>query len=112
MGFQDIEQLFQELAFEDGLDAATTLFWYNVITLPAYLLVIPLESVKYLNGKTEWVSVDEVFENQWHAFCCAIGYPYYKDTIGDLPKLFAIFLGFGPIYLLLDMQECFFSMLF
>jgi drug/metabolite transporter (DMT)-like permease len=82
---QDIEQILQERAFNDSCLPATTLFWYNLISLPAYLLVIPFESVKYLNGKTHWVEPSQAFANQWHAFRCAFGFPYHEDKIGETP---------------------------
>ena len=83
---QNIEQILQERAFDDNCRPATTLFWYNLISWPAYLMVIPFESVKYLNGKTHWVDFGDSFTNQWHAFRCTYGFPYHEDTVGKTPS--------------------------
>jgi drug/metabolite transporter (DMT)-like permease len=79
---QDIEQIFQERAFLDFCYPATTLFWYNLFTLPFYILVIPFESVKFLNGTTKNRHFSEAFENQWHAIRCQFGFPFPEDTVG------------------------------
>merc|ERR1719356_744492 len=60
---------------------ATALFWYNLYSLPAYLVTIPLESVAYLNGLTTGTSLSMAFENQEHAIWCAVGHPFEEDTM-------------------------------
>jgi len=80
---QGVEMTCQDRAMRKPYEvrAATALFWYNLYSLPAYLVTIPLESVPYLNGLTTGTSLTMAFENQVHAIWCAVGHPFEEDTI-------------------------------
>jgi uncharacterized membrane protein YdcZ (DUF606 family) len=60
------------------------LFWYNLYSLPVYLLIIPLEAVPYINGKETGSTLGEAFTHQLHALACFVNSPYQEDVVsGD-----------------------------
>lgn len=79
---QGVELVFQDRAMRAPYHVKPTaaLFWYNLYSLPAYLVTIPLESVKYLNGETEGKPISVAIANQIHAIRCSVGFPYPEDT--------------------------------
>lgn len=95
--FNALQQVFQDVAFNDkqaqevdkqltntsnpGIKEISCLAWYNMYSLPLYLLVIPLEAVKIINGTTSGKSVDAAFENQENAFLCFFGHPKRVDIL-------------------------------
>lgn len=84
VGFQAVEVVQQELAFARGCRARSTLFWYNVVSLVAYVLIIPFESVKFLNGHDYSLSFQAAFTHQWEAIRCFFGAPTAASLVsGD-----------------------------
>jgi hypothetical protein len=82
--FQALEQIYQDIAFHDKNAKVTELSclaWYNLYSLPLYLLVIPLESVAIINGTNQSTTVLESFTNQYGAFCCFVNHPLESDII-------------------------------
>ena len=69
------EQIAQEQAFEKKVKPWTCVFWYNLYSLPLYILTIFFESVPYLNGKTTGTTLQSAFENQKSAFECFFDIP-------------------------------------
>ena len=75
VGFQAMELVQQELAFKQECPTYVTLFWYNLISLGAYVLTIPFEAVKIMNGHNYGLSFGESFRRQGDAFKCFFGQP-------------------------------------
>lgn len=81
--FAALEQIWQQVVFQgvpalrlksvDGIQKCTCLFWYNLYSLPIYLLTFPLEMVPIVNGTDESHSFVYVLENQGWAFECFLG---------------------------------------
>lgn len=73
------EQVAQDAAFHDHsipdgpLEEESTLAWYNMYSLLAYLITIPLEAVPIVNGTPDGTSISEAFANQGRAFGCYFG---------------------------------------
>lgn len=83
VAFQAIEQVWQDKAFRKPyqIKNATCLFWYNLYSIPPYIISIFLESIQYINGTDQNKSVQYAWENQIHAFRCFFGDPYPDDTV-------------------------------
>lgn len=109
--FSVLQEVQQDYAFDDdvGIQAekAVTLFWFNLLSLPIYILTIPMESVAYLNGSTNSTSIKESFVNQQHAFLCYFNTPTMEDTLTNgclsyswlWPNLFCIaYAGYYFLY--------------
>lgn len=82
--FQAWEQVAQDQAFHDDHAAVrevSCLAWYNLYSIPMYLITIPLEAVPYLNGTTQGTSIGNAFTNQLGAILCFLGHPYDSDVI-------------------------------
>lgn len=76
--FAAIEQVWQDRAFHDErksrrVEMLPCLFWYNLYSLLAYLVTIPLDAVAILNGTDTGTSVSDAFANQGRAFMCFFG---------------------------------------
>lgn len=66
-------QVGEDIAFKNKkIPVATTLFWYNLYSLPWYTITIFLECVPVLNGTYESVTVADSFRNQGQAFECYV----------------------------------------
>ena len=85
--FGSLQQIQQERAFEEPYNCtpATSLFWYNLLSLLAYIVTIPMEAVPYLNGSVTGTSLAAAFDNQAHAFRCYLNFPYPEDVTGANP---------------------------
>ena len=76
------EQTAQDQAFHDKSAKVTEvscLAWYNLYSIPMYLITIPLEAVPILNGTLEGMSIKDAFDNQYGAFRCFFGHPLQSD---------------------------------
>jgi hypothetical protein len=108
--FQALEQIKQEKAFEAGLSPWTCVFWYNLYSLPVYILVLLFEAVPVLNGKATGTTVVQAFVNQANAFRCFVGAPTETEVTSGacVPGLatvwplvfvagYVIFFGVGAV---------------
>lgn len=82
VGFQAMENTYQDRAFRDPqhpVPVGVCLAWYNLYSLPLYVLTIPLESVAYLNGTDSSLSGSYPWNNQRNAWMCFFGHPVGGD---------------------------------
>lgn len=71
--FYALEQVAQDQAFHDkevNIGEFSCLAWYNLYSVPIYILSIPIGMIKILNGTTESMPFSKVWENQINAFVC------------------------------------------
>eukprot|EP01113_Clastostelium_recurvatum_P017470 TRINITY_DN204_c0_g1_i3.p1 TRINITY_DN204_c0_g1~~TRINITY_DN204_c0_g1_i3.p1 ORF type:complete len:405 (-),score=85.26 TRINITY_DN204_c0_g1_i3:862-2076(-) len=100
--FDAFQQVHQDKAFRDPtayLPPMSCLAWYNLISLPFYLLTIPLEAVPYLNGTTHSTSVSYALQNQREAFLCFQLHPSQDviDTSGCQMNVNVFWGHIGPL---------------
>jgi len=82
--FNAFQQIWQDIAFHDknaDIKELSCLAWYNLYSIPLYLITIPLEAVKILNGTPTGKSVPAAFYNQIAAFRCFLDFPIHDDVV-------------------------------
>jgi len=84
--FNAWEQTLQDVALHSDTDITemSCLAWYNLYSIPMYILFIPLEGIRLLNGTEKWTPLTSVFGNQKMAFLCFFGIPSEGDIIAGI----------------------------
>mmetsp|Transcript_12587 Transcript_12587/g.23660 ORF Transcript_12587/g.23660 Transcript_12587/m.23660 type:complete len:364 (-) Transcript_12587:58-1149(-) len=91
-GLLGLSMTLQDSANRSGLAPATTIFWYNLFSVPAYLFAIPLEIFPYIDGELSAQSLEEVCWDQVRSLRCVVGRPFLQDV----PSFCTNFAWFWP----------------
>eukprot|EP01119_Soliformovum_irregulare_P014619 TRINITY_DN4005_c0_g1_i1.p1 TRINITY_DN4005_c0_g1~~TRINITY_DN4005_c0_g1_i1.p1 ORF type:complete len:415 (-),score=97.02 TRINITY_DN4005_c0_g1_i1:138-1382(-) len=68
------------IAPKTGIQGPVCLAWFNMYSIPVYFLLIPLQSIKYINGTNHSTTFEHSYVNQGNAFRCFFGHPTASDV--------------------------------
>jgi len=84
--FSSLQQVALDFAYHDReavIPDITLLAWYNLFSIPFYLITIPLEAVPYLNGTYKSTTIRNAFLNQVEAAECFLLHPSAQNKANN-----------------------------